>query len=78
MATGWKPGVCCLCRTNSRTPAVGTWTDPDDGYVYHLCARHYEPIRRWRSRLAEREAKRRRGGILTAEDFLRDDDEPDE
>jgi len=52
---------------------VATYTDPEDGYTYHLCARHYEPIRRWRARLAEREAKRRRGGIVTAEDFLRHD-----
>jgi hypothetical protein len=75
MATGSAPGVCCLCRTNSRTRAVATYTDPDDGYTYHLCARHYEPIRRWRARLAEREAKRRAGGIVTAEDFVRH--EPD-
>jgi hypothetical protein len=75
MATGSLPGVCCLCPQTPygpRTPSVASYTDPT-GYTYHLCERHYRPIRRWLARLAEREAKRRRGGILTAEDFLRHD-----
>jgi hypothetical protein len=78
MATGSTPGVCCLCPQTPygpRTPSVAAYTDPT-GYTYHLCERHYRPIRRWLLRLAEREAKRRRGGILTAEDFLAR--EPDE
>jgi len=76
MATGSLPGVCCLCphdhARGTWVPSVGTFTDRT-GYTYHLCERHYRPIRAWLARLAEREAKRRRGGILTAEDFLRHD-----
>jgi len=78
MATGSTPGVCCLCPQSpyaARTPSTAAYTDPT-GYTYHLCERHYRPIRRWGLRLAEREAKRRGGGILTAEDFLAH--EPDE
>ena len=72
---------CCLCGDKlGRHPqrAVGHWTDRW-GYTYHLCARHYEPIRRALlpgGVLAVRETRRRAGGILTADDFLRDDDEP--
>jgi hypothetical protein len=75
MATGSAPGVCCLCPQTPygpRTPSTSAYTD-STGYTYHLCDRHYRPIRRWLQRLAEREAKRLAGGILTAEDFLRDD-----
>jgi hypothetical protein len=47
------------------------------GYVYLLCPRHYEPLRRWKHRLVERERKRQEGrGILKASDFLRHADGP--
>jgi hypothetical protein len=71
MATGSTPGVCCLCPQTPygpRTPSVASYTDPT-GYTYHLCERHYRPIRRWLGRLAEREAKRR-ASILTAADIV--------
>jgi hypothetical protein len=50
-------------------PAVHTYVD-SRGYENHLCERHFRPLLRLARREAEREAKRRRGGILTAEDFL--------
>jgi hypothetical protein len=81
------PGCCQHCPRADRVPAVHTYVD-SRGYENHLCERHYAGIARWLKgqrqeakdralhREAEREAKRRRGGIVTAEDFLRDG--PDE
>jgi hypothetical protein len=75
MATGSETGICCLCPKLERVPGPYHYDHPAWRGL-GFCERHYRPIRRYLARLSEREAKRRRGGILTAEDFLRRD--PDE
>jgi hypothetical protein len=39
--------VCQFCPADERVPATRTYADPQDGYVYRLCARHYRPIGQW-------------------------------
>lgn len=41
--------VCQFCPAGDRAPAVRTHTGPD-GYVYRLCLKHYEPLKRWKER----------------------------
>ena len=67
------PGCCQFCPRAERVPGIFLFSNPEvdrSGYVYRLCERHFRPLRRLAQQLAQREAKRRTRGILTAEDFL--------
>ena len=60
-----------FCSRYEHVLATNAYTDRF-GYVYLLCPRHYEPLRQWKERLRQREAKRQSGrGILKASDFVR-------